>query len=151
MPTETIAPLLLLAFALLWCGACAVLSFVSGWKTLATRFRATAKPACSLLWMQSGEFNSVGYNGVLIVGVCDEGLYLAVVFPFGIGHVPLLIPYHELSPFVASKRGMWLPLYSSFVRVERFKKVSIAFHNRSLVNQIEAKLAARSASAFFKE
>jgi hypothetical protein len=37
------------------------------------------------------------YNGCLIVGANQEGLYLSILLPFRIGHSPLFIPWKDVS------------------------------------------------------
>ena len=139
IPAWAIVPLAPLAFVGFWCFVCWLISMQSGWKALASRFRSSHKPFCNVASMQSGFLNSARYNGVLGVGVCDEGLYLAVLFFFRVGHPPLLIPWNELSQFKESKM-MWLTLYTTTIEIERFKKVTIGFYDRALVEQIEEKI-----------
>lgn len=70
---------------------------IGGWRRLAQRFHAQ-EPFYGESWRwQSAQFRGwCNYNNCLIVGANPESLYLAVNFPFGMFHPPLLIPWREI-------------------------------------------------------
>jgi hypothetical protein len=75
-----------------------VVAQLSGWSSLARRFRETSNftgptwkwKSARLRWM-------VGYNNCLIIGADPMGLYLATMIVIRLGHPPLLVPWHEIS------------------------------------------------------
>jgi hypothetical protein len=92
-------------FAGAWVATSLALSWQSGWRALARRYRA-AKQRCGTRFpMQSGRVGAVNYRRCLTVGVSDAGLYLAVLFYLRIGHPPLLIPWSDLT--VVAVRDRW--------------------------------------------
>jgi hypothetical protein len=74
-----------------------LISVVGGWRRLAERFR-TQEPFYGEYWgWQSAQLRGwCNYNHCLKVGANPEALYLAVNFPFGMFHPPLLIPWREI-------------------------------------------------------
>lgn len=98
---------LFLAFIAVWCGIVFLLSLVSGWRELSQYYGSTAPFNGPRFWFQSVSMRlRVGYNNCLIVGANTEGLYVSILFPFRIGHPPLLFPWVDIS--VAEKRGFLL-------------------------------------------
>jgi hypothetical protein len=82
----------------LWLFGCAVISHISGWTTLAKRFRLRV-PFVGERWtVQSGYMRSnCGYGNCLTVGSNHHGLYLAMMLLFRFKHPPLLIPWDEIT------------------------------------------------------
>lgn len=99
-----------LYFLSLWLLISYVLSWMSGWHLLAQRFRTDAEFTGTLYrWFHATMRCGVHYNGALKAGTNVEGLSLAPIFLFRIGHSPLFIPWTEIS--VGSSR--WYDLYLS--------------------------------------
>lgn len=80
---------------------CFLMAVFSGWYSLAKRFTAQSEPY--------GQTKSAGpfsytvymrfwghYSSVIRITAADDGLYLAVIFPFRLGHPPLSIPWKEI-------------------------------------------------------
>ncbi|PQO25051.1 hypothetical protein C5Y96_26465 [Blastopirellula marina] len=70
---------------------------IGGWRDLARRYPAEEKPEGEYYHFRSGSFSGIGYKNVLTVGVCDDGLYLAVFFLFRVAHPPLFLPWSEVT------------------------------------------------------
>ena|SRR5947209_333820 len=87
-----------LFFLTIWCGVCFVLSRVSGWNLLSTRFR-TDSPFSGETWVwQSARMRwFCNYNHCLTFGSDRSGLYMAIMFIFRLGSPPLLIPWPEVT------------------------------------------------------
>jgi len=100
-------------FVGLWLFVCAIIGTISGWSTLADRFRFTGDFAGQRWWMQSGMMRFLcNYNNCLILGCDDTGLYLGILFLFRFMHPPLLIPWDQIS---VSRRKI---LFFDYVRFE---------------------------------
>lgn len=91
----------------IWCLVIYIISFTSGWHSLAKIYSTDTFPektkSCSAV------FNYVtNYNSTLVYAETSEGLYLKTLFLFKIGHRPLFIPWtamqkYELSSAIFSK------------------------------------------------
>lgn len=85
-------------FGAVWFVVCAVVSYVGGWATLASRYRCQSDFVGERWPFQNGWMRwTVHYGNCLTVGGNSEGLYLAVFTPFRFGHPPLLIPWGEIT------------------------------------------------------
>lgn len=92
-----IMPALPVFFVGLWCGACLLLSFLSGWRRLAAHY-ATEKPISGRRFrFRSARARLVRYNGVLNLAVAREGLHLWLLLPFRLGSRRLLVPWRDIS------------------------------------------------------
>lgn len=94
--------LFILAFFAAWMAViCFLISFLTGWHTLAKRFRTQAEPY--------GETRVVGplfstvylrywthYSSCVRLTAAEDALYLSVIFLFRAGHPPLCIPWNEI-------------------------------------------------------
>jgi hypothetical protein len=110
-PTES--PLQFAAFfVVMWITVSISLSTIGGWRRLAEYYRLNTPFAGTKWHFRSASFRRfVGYNGVLTVGASPEGLYLSVLFPFRIGHPPLLIPWQHVRKFRPSALSIFsIPL-----------------------------------------
>jgi len=87
----------LITFTVVGCGLLFAFSVFGGWGDLARRFPAAGKPPGQYYRFRSARVGGIGYMNVLTVGVCDEGLYLGVLFLFRLAHPPLLIPWSEVT------------------------------------------------------
>lgn len=74
-----------------------LLSSIGDWRRLAKRFRASHKPSGQTMKFRSAAVGVVSYGNILTVCVAEEGLYLALFFPFRLMHPPLLIPWDEFT------------------------------------------------------
>jgi hypothetical protein len=85
-------------FGALWCFVCALLSYISGWTTLASRYRCHSAFVGDRWSFQSGQMRwHVNYGNCLTVGGNPQGLYLAVMPLFRFRQPPLLIPWEEVT------------------------------------------------------
>ncbi len=88
-------------FVALWCASCFLISFFTGWFTLARRFKKQSEPY--------GEIKTAGpffytvymrfwshYYSVIRLTAAGDALYASVLLPFRIGHPPLRIPWNEI-------------------------------------------------------
>ena len=87
-----------LFFLALWFGISFLLSVFSGWRQLSQYYRSSGLFEGRRFYFQSGAMRlRARYNSVLILGVNSEGLYLSILFPFRVGHPPLLVPWGDIS------------------------------------------------------
>lgn len=114
-----------------------LIAAVSGWKTLAPRFRLQ-QPFSGQEWKwQSAQMRYyVGYNNCLIVGADQAGLTLRPMWIVRTGHVPLLIPWNEIT--LGQTQTSWL--LGNIVTLTLGRSEQIPF-------RIRASLAARLQSA----
>ncbi len=93
-----IARYFFLFFLALWFGISFLLSVFGGWRQLSQHYRSTGLFKGQRFYFQSAAMRlRVSYNSVLILGINSEGLYLSILFPFRIGHPPLLVPWEDIS------------------------------------------------------
>lgn len=87
-----------LYFLLLWVFIAYVVSWIGGWHLLAQRFRIDSEfTGIVYRWFYATMRWGVHYNGSLKIGADIEGLYIAPLFLFRIGHPSLVIPWTEIS------------------------------------------------------
>lgn len=97
--------LLVLFFLACWCGALYLTSLISGWHTLAKRFRFNGEfSGEQWRWVYGLMRWYTKYGGVLVMGANAQGLYLRTLWMFKVGHPPLLIPWMEVR---AEDRERW--------------------------------------------
>ncbi|HEX8552556.1 MAG TPA: hypothetical protein VF681_13495 [Abditibacteriaceae bacterium] len=125
----------LIGFAVLWSLICVLISLVNGWRRLAAKFPASAKPAGRTFLLQRAHFNGAQYSGCLTVTAGDLGLYLAV-WPLFPGHAPLLIPWHEFTPF-HERKVLWSRSWETRVRLGQHKNIRISLYEPTRVAEIE--------------
>jgi hypothetical protein len=92
-------------FSTVWCAVCVVMATIGGWRRLAESYRAIDEFDGERWRFRSARMGWVGYNNCLTFGVNATGLYLAVLFPFRLGHPPLLIPWSEID---VSEQKTWV-------------------------------------------
>ena len=130
-----ILPLFLITFVPLWLGAVFLTSLLSGWRSLASYYLTHRDPPANLWTFQSGSLRLAGYNHTLTVGANREGLYLAMLFLFRIGHPPLFIPWSDITVTPKTsffRRGMEfrlgrhhpVPLWLSHTLAEKIRQAS---------------------------
>lgn len=85
-------------FLVLWTLVPIVISYVSGWASLAGQFRFHDTFTGSRWSWQSAQMRfMMNYNRCLTMGANEQGLYLAMNPLFRGGHPPLFIPWNEIS------------------------------------------------------
>jgi len=85
-------------FVLFWCAVCLLISSVGGWRKLGDSYRANFAFEGKKLRMKSVSMRwGVNYSGCLTIGVNKEGLFLALIPIFRLGHPPLYVPWHDIS------------------------------------------------------
>jgi hypothetical protein len=92
---------LVVLFAALWLGVCALLARISGWASLGAAFPARYPALGERFRLVSGSMGSerfpVSYKSCLIIRVSRRGLHLSVFFPFRFRSPPLFIPWGEIA------------------------------------------------------
>jgi len=101
-------PVVLVLFvAALWFVVGIMVSFLSGWAELARTYRLAGAFTGNRWRLQSGRMRLLmGYNNCLTVGANQQGLHLAMFFPFRAGHPPLFIPWCDIS--IRKGKSLWL-------------------------------------------
>lgn len=85
-----------LFFVLMWCGVTTLLSQLSGWPSLASRFPGGEAPAGVGVRGQVLGVGIVRENNVTFLVVSSDGLYLAAQFLFRLRRPPILVPWHQV-------------------------------------------------------
>jgi hypothetical protein len=89
------------AFVGMWAGVTALLSFLSGWTSLARSYRGTLASVENSVGMGSGIISRFGlpvsYNHVLNVSVGGEGVELSLFPLFALTSPRLLIPWSDMA------------------------------------------------------
>jgi hypothetical protein len=93
-------------FVAVWIGAGFVVAQASGWGYLSRCYRS-GNPFDGKRWyFRSGRMRlNMSYNSCLTLGASTQGLYVAVLFMFRIGHPPLFIPWQDIS--VNTGKTLW--------------------------------------------
>jgi len=101
LPPDPSSPWFIVFFAAMWFGVTGLLSILSGWHSLAERWRAPASFPGERYRMRSASIGTqvfpVSYGNCLTVTVSEEGLGLAILFLFRFLSPPLLIPWAEIA------------------------------------------------------
>jgi hypothetical protein len=100
-------PLVLIPFfVLFWCVVMFLIARLTGWNTLAERFRLISTFTGPIWGFQSARTRwSTHYGSCLNVGADASRLMLSVFFLFRLGHPPLLVPWSEIS--IAGRQSYW--------------------------------------------
>ncbi len=86
-----------LLFVSLWVIVLLVVSRMSGWNSLAERFRYDSWFDGEVWKWQSGRMRWCNYNGCMKLGANSTGLYLGLIPPFRFFSPTLLVPWEEVS------------------------------------------------------
>jgi hypothetical protein len=79
-----------------WMGL--VLSWLSGWRSLAERYRTEREFPAHRRRMQSAMMQGgIGYNNILTLGSDAAGLYLRLPAVFRFGQPPLFVPWTDIA------------------------------------------------------
>lgn len=96
---------ILTAFSALWCLLCYLISFLSGWMKLSNWFFAERPFTGEHVRFCSATMRRhIRYGSILDVGCDEEGLHLALIWPFRISHPRLSIPWSEVAIGEPEKR-----------------------------------------------
>ena len=100
MGQEVLVAVGTLFFLLCWSGILNAIAWMGGWWHLAREFPDDAllhdRGPVRRRRFQSGSFGLMNYNSALTIGVYEQGLRVAALWPFRPGHPPLFIPWSEL-------------------------------------------------------
>ena len=132
-------PVLLLGFAALWFGIIKIISLL-GWQRLATPYQVDQLPPVRRHWLSLAYVRFIQYQSVIRAGASEEGLSLSVIFPFRVGHPPLLIPWHAIGP-VYYKKKMFHSLYSITIRTGDSTNLELRFANSALLAELRTWLS----------
>jgi hypothetical protein len=84
-------------FAGMWAGVSFLLSRVSGWPSLAARYRVNAEPSGERLLWSSASVGGVSFRSCLNMCLSPAGLYMVPSLPFRMFMPALLIPWSDVS------------------------------------------------------
>ena len=98
-------------FFLAWVATSSILAFLSGWQSLARRFRAVAVPTGTRYSNQVTAVGWISQCGVTNVIISQDGLYLYVNPFFRFLHPPVLIPWADVT-LVGNRRFLWSSRYT---------------------------------------
>lgn len=129
----------LVFFILLWCSVSYGLAFIGGWHALGQHYKLDGDFNGERWYMRSGSLRLVNYGSCLTFGSGSDGLYLAVLLPFRIGHPPLLVPWRDMS----AEPSKWL--FFSTVRLSFKKEPSITLR---ISQRLGKKIAEHSSGGF---
>ena len=93
-----------------WVAVTALLAVLSGWPSLATRFRTDTRPPGAPLRGQVSRIGLVTERNVTGLVVSDRGLYLWTLWPFRLLRPPLLIPWTAVRS-VRERAVLWTATY----------------------------------------
>lgn len=98
-----------------WLFVMRIISLVSGWAQLAEHFPQVGEFRGTMHRGQSARMRGANFNGILEVGVGEDGMYLSLMAIFRPFHRPILVPWGEISAEPVRKflfRGMGLTFRS---------------------------------------
>lgn len=94
--------------AILWAGIGVVVSLVSGWRSLAERYRTEREFPEHKRRMQSAQMRAAAnYNNILTLASDAEGLYMGLTINMFPGHPRLFIPWADVE-VDEPKRMLWV-------------------------------------------
>jgi hypothetical protein len=133
-----IVPLGILSFAALWFGVIKLTSFL-GWRRLATHYQVDQVPTGARRLLSLAYVRFLQYQSVIRAGAFAEGLVLTVLFPFRVGHPPLLIPWQAIGPVYCTKN--WLrSIYSITISTDGTSSVEFKFTDKSFLEELRPRL-----------
>src|SRR5215467_6210410 len=96
------------AFAVFWLVLTGALSFLSGWRELAKRFRSNETIEGERFRFRSAAVGwpafPVSYGGILFATVGPRGFTLSILFPYRFLHPPLVIPWSQVERCEPTRR-----------------------------------------------
>lgn len=127
----------------MWIVVGLVTSQVSGWASLAQRYRCEEGFSGDRLRFRSAAMRyGSHYGNCLTMGANPQGLFLSMSVPFLAGHPPLFIPWSEISV----RRGRFL--WSKYVELRLGRELGIAFR---ISEGVATSLSAWAGGAWPKE
>jgi hypothetical protein len=133
----------LLIVILLWMAVGFFTSHITGWASLAQRYRCDERFAGKRLRFRSAAMRYWShYSNCLTMGVNPQGLFLSVSIPFLSGHLPLFIPWNEIT--VRRTRVLW----AKCVEIRLGPEPAIPLR---ICEQLAKRLAALAGEAWPKE
>ena len=116
-----VLPIFLVSFVGIWVLVVIILSYVSGWASLAKWYEFPGAFEGEIWNWQSGTMRSTNFNSCLKIGASVRGLYLAVIAPLRFRNPALFIPWDEVA---VSRRKRFL---MEVVRLELGRELKIPF------------------------
>jgi hypothetical protein len=101
------AVFVLTAFSAFWCLLCYLISYLSGWMRLSNFFAAERSFTYSgerVRFCSGSMRRHILYTSILEIGCNEDGLHLALIWPFRISHPRLIIPWGEIAIGEPEKR-----------------------------------------------
>lgn len=84
-------------FGGLWTFVLMSMSFIGGWRRLARHYRTVRPPkGRRVIRGATGMVGLTSYNRVLTVTIADDGIFIAPLWMFRIGHPTLFIPWRDI-------------------------------------------------------
>jgi hypothetical protein len=80
----------------MWTGISFLLSWLSGWRSLAERYRTGGAPDGERISWTSARIGSVSFRSCLNLTLAPAGLFLVPLLPFRMFMPPLLIPWADV-------------------------------------------------------
>lgn len=115
MTPSAVVLLAIVGFLVFWCALSFFIAALGGWLLLGGRYHRTEPYSGPTQSFVSGQMRwLVNYGSCLRVGADPQGLFLAVAFPFRVGHPPLFIPWSDMT-VAPSSHFLQPPLTFSFV------------------------------------
>jgi hypothetical protein len=87
----------ILVFPFLWLIILKVISYLSGWNSLTSKYPFIDDMQVRKYYFQSIKFGSAKYNSCITVGVNEEYLSLGMFFLFKFGHSSITIPIRDIT------------------------------------------------------
>ena len=89
-------PLMFVAVAIMWLAIALLLSALSGWRSLARRYRGQLPQVEGRIAMASGSMRKFALNHVVTFTTGPHGIGMAMFGPFALVSPPLAIPWEEV-------------------------------------------------------
>lgn len=121
----------ILGFVALWFGVIKIISLL-GWRRLATQYQVDQVPAVPRQWLSLAYVGFIQYQSVIRAAASAEGLVLTVIFPFRVGHPPLLIPWQAIGP-VRNKKKWLKSMYSISIHTSDITSLEFEFEDNSFL------------------
>lgn len=114
-----IPPLFFIIFPIFWMSIVFFIAFLGGWTRLAQVYATERAFPPKTFSFQGARLGWANYNGVLTIGVSEEGMYMKPFFLFRVGHRPLFIPWYDVQ--IGEKKGLFGETIYTFTRVKGVK------------------------------
>ena len=118
--------LFIVVFPMIWGSVCVLISLM-GWSRLAAVYRTDTEATGDTFHAVTGRVGMSSYSNVLTVSIEPEGLRLAVMVLFRIGHPPVRIPWGDIVN-VRKSAALWTRSYA--FETERAGHVTIRLPER---------------------